>query len=62
MTTYEQFVESKVDFQNTYGFDTTDADLNPILKPHQKLDRVKDLAEGWRYRGEHGDGWREGRL
>ena len=25
------------------------------------LDRVKDLAEGWRYRGEHGDGpWQEG--
>jgi len=47
MTTYEQFVESKVDFQNTYGFDTTDADLNPILKPHQK-DIIRWAVKGGR--------------
>ena len=46
-TTYEQFIESKVDFQNTYGFDTTDTDLNPILKPHQK-DIIRWAVKGGR--------------
>jgi hypothetical protein len=46
-TTYEQFVESKVDFQNTYGFDTTDADLNPILKPHARSEYAASCEAGY---------------
>jgi DNA modification methylase len=33
--TYEEFIEEKVNFDQTYGHDIDLEDINPILKPHQ---------------------------
>lgn len=33
--TYQEFLEAKVDFTQTYGFDVDPRDLSPVLKPHQ---------------------------
>lgn len=36
MSTYDEFVREKVQFEKFYGFDVADADVHPILKPHQR--------------------------
>jgi hypothetical protein len=36
MSDYTDFLKEKVNFTKHYGFDVTDADIHPILKPHQR--------------------------
>lgn len=36
MSTYGEFVREKVQFEKFYGYDVADADVHPILKPHQR--------------------------
>ncbi len=36
MTSYTEFLRQKVAFDRTFGFDVDDADIHPILKPHQR--------------------------
>lgn len=36
MSEYDEFLKGKVDFGKHYGFDVADADIHPILKPHQR--------------------------
>lgn len=33
---YRAFLERKVDFDRRFGFDVTDEDIHPVLKPHQR--------------------------
>lgn len=33
---YEAFLQAKVSFDETWGFDVADVDLHPILLPHQR--------------------------
>lgn len=33
---YQTFLESKITLAETFGFEITDSEINPILKPHQK--------------------------
>ncbi|MFZ2905306.1 MAG: DNA methyltransferase [Cyclobacteriaceae bacterium] len=44
---YEQFLKSKVRLAGKSGFDVDDAEINPALKPHNKL-MVKWLVNGGR--------------
>jgi DNA modification methylase len=44
---YEQFVEAKKAFSDSDGFEVTDADIHPILKPHQR-DLVRWAVHGGR--------------
>lgn len=34
--TYEEFLREKVNFNKSYGFEVDPAEINPILKPHQR--------------------------
>ncbi len=45
--TYEEFVSHKVAFDSAHGFDIADADIHPILKPHQR-DLVRWAVKGGR--------------
>lgn len=45
--TYEDFLKSKVRLAQSTGFEITDEEINPVLKPHNKL-MVKWLVEGGR--------------
>jgi len=36
MSTYDEFVREKVQFEKFYGFDVADGDVHPLLKPHQR--------------------------
>lgn len=37
---YEEFIREKVAFDRSFGFEVDDADLSPVLLPHQReLDR-----------------------
>jgi hypothetical protein len=47
MKTYEDFLKSKVRLAQSVGFQVNDSDVNPVLKPHNKL-MVKWLVEGGR--------------
>lgn len=47
MSTYESFLLDKVRFDDTYGHEVADVDLNPILKPHQR-DIVRWAVKGGR--------------
>lgn len=44
---YDRFIESKVRFDQTFGFDVSDVDLHRILKPHQR-DIVRWAVKGGR--------------
>ena len=44
---YTKFLKAKVDFQQDYGFDIDDDDINPILMPHQRA-IVKWAVKGGR--------------
>ncbi len=36
MQSYQQFLESKIRMADRLGFEIDPAEINPILKPHQK--------------------------
>lgn len=36
MTTYQEFLEEKVNFDSAIGFEIDDADIHPMLLPHQR--------------------------
>ena len=38
--TYEKFLQTKIEIAPVSGFDVSDDEINPILKPHQR-DGVK---------------------
>ncbi len=42
---YQEFIEQKVNFDQSFGFDIDPADIHPILKPHQR-----DIVE-WAVKG-----------
>ena len=44
---YDEFLKSKVRFAQQEGFDIDDSEINPALKPHNKL-MVKWLVNGGR--------------
>jgi len=44
---YETFIREKVAFDKTFGFEVDDADLSPVLLPHQR-DIVKWAVRGGR--------------
>src|ERR1051326_115932 len=45
MTNYEQFLTNKIAVAQSSGFEITDADINPICKPHQR-DCIKFAVKG----------------
>ncbi len=45
--TYDEFLREKVAFDRRFGFDVTDAEISPILKPHQR-ELVKWAVAGGR--------------
>lgn len=45
--TYDEFLKEKVNFDTACGFDITDDDINPLLKPHQR-DIVQWAVKGGR--------------
>lgn len=47
MSTYEEFLHGKVNFDHSHGFDVTDEQVHPILLPHQR-DIVKWAVKGGR--------------
>ena len=46
-TTYTDFLAQKVDFDSRIGFEVDDAEVHPILKPHQR-DIVRWAVRGGR--------------
>lgn len=44
---YQEFLEAKVRFNETFGFDVDESAINPILKPHQR-DIVRWAVKGGR--------------
>lgn len=47
MDDYRTFIEGKIAFDSRQGFDVADADIHPILKPHQR-DIVRWACAGGR--------------
>jgi len=47
VSTYEEFLHGKVNFDHSHGFDVTDEQVHPILLPHQR-DIVKWAVKGGR--------------
>ena len=43
--TYQDFLNTKIDIAEQTGFEISDKDINPILKPHQR-DAVKWAVRG----------------
>lgn len=49
MKTYDQFLDDKIEVAKESGFEISLDEINPALKPHQKL-AVQWAVRGWQAR------------